>query len=123
MQRLCTGTRVHRYTVSKQSGRAEKGTSGQAWGKDTATVHGYTGTSVHCEQTVRSSCKREGVAVPVEQTRMRPAASAAATTGSKAATRGSSGASSAAVMSLMLATAFAASITSHPLRANSRACG
>ena len=41
---MCTATLVHWYTMRKQSGCAEHGTSGQAMEEDGASVYGYTGT-------------------------------------------------------------------------------
>jgi len=39
--------RLHRYTTSKQSDGAEKGTSGQSREEEAASVHRYTGSLLH----------------------------------------------------------------------------
>jgi len=49
MQRVCT---VHRYTMSKQSGRRVR--PGRRREEDAASVYG---TPVHYEQTVRTPCQ------------------------------------------------------------------
>ena len=64
-----------------------------------------------------------GRSLPLETTRSLPPTTASRTTGSNPATRSRNASSSAAVMSLMDATALAARTTAHPPRASSRAKG
>ena len=46
MRRVCTGLRVHRYSMSKQSGNTApgQGASGYAREEDAVSVYGYTDT-------------------------------------------------------------------------------